>query len=445
MSHVPAVPRAPHQVLLSRRHRQWMLLCLTVAALLAVGERGYVEAQNGPPSVRLVHVSPGTPPISATLEGRTLTDALSYGAVSAAMPFPGATARLRIHRAEQPSTVLLDTPVEIPTDGPSTILLTGLLTGTPSINALVLSDYLGQTSPDRSRLRFVNVAVGSEPISLLNEAGVRIFENIGYGSMGDAVLDPGALLLRASSSGEGTAPVAEIRLVAEPGRSYTAILIGQVRGDPSPKLLVLEHSRAAPARTSSSGPSVPGTVLVDETFSESSTGLLPAASPTGASLTYGYADGEYWLRNAEVATQSLSVLTDPVNATIAVDARLIGEPSRRTVSVGCRFNSGPAGNRGYRLRVEPSTALFRLVREDGARDVFLRRNTASPAIRRGNDSNRIEITCSGNTITAAINGTVVATVQDSTYASGALVIGVGARASGLTSEARFDNLLITAR
>jgi hypothetical protein len=115
------------------------------------------------------------------------------------------------------------------------------------------------------------------------------------------------------------------------------------------------------------------------------------------------------------------------------------------VSVGCRFNSNPNGNRGYRLRVEPAAGLYRLVREDGTRDVFLRRDSTSPAIRRGNDSNRIEITCSGTTISAAINGTVVATVQDSTYASGALVIGVGARASGLTSEARFDNLLITAR
>ena len=115
------------------------------------------------------------------------------------------------------------------------------------------------------------------------------------------------------------------------------------------------------------------------------------------------------------------------------------------MSVGCRFNSDRTGNRGYRLRVEPAAGLYRLVREDGTRDAFLRRDSLSPAIRRGNDSNRIEITCAGNTITAAINGTVVATVQDSTYASGALVIGVGARASGLTSEARFDNLLVTAR
>jgi hypothetical protein len=186
-------------------------------------------------------------------------------------------------------------------------------------------------------------------------------------------------------------------------------------------------------------------VLVDETFSESATGLLPSSSPAGASLTYGYADGEYWLRNAEVATQSLAVPLDAANATIAVDARLIGDPSRRTVSVGCRFSSNANGNRGYRLRVEPGAGLYRLVREDGTRDVFLRRDSTSPAIRRGNDSNRIEITCSGTTITAVINGTAVATVQDSTYASGSLVIGVGARASGLTSEARFDNLLITAR
>jgi hypothetical protein len=445
VSHNSAEPRVPHQVVLWRRRGQWVLLCLAVGMFLGLGERGYTEAQSGPPSVRLVHVSPGTPPINASLDGRSLTETLSYGAVSTSLPFPGGMARLRVYSSDNPSRVVLDTPVELPIDGPATILLVGVFGGTPSLNAIVLSDHLGQTSQDRTRLRFVNVAVGSDLISLINEAGVRLFENIGYGSMGDAVLDPGPLLVRAVSSGQQAAPVAELRLVAEPGRSYTAILAGQTRGEPSPKIILLDHSRVATARATSSGPSGAGTVLADETFSESATGILPGSSPAGATLTYGYADGEYWLRNAEVATQSLAVPLDAVNATIAVDARLIGDPSRRTVSVGCRFNSDSSGNRGYLLRVEPAAGLYRLVREDGTRDAFLRRDSASPAIRRGNDSNRIEITCAGNTITAAINGTVVTTVQDSTYASGSLVIGVGARASGLTSEARFDNLLITAR
>jgi hypothetical protein len=354
-------------------------------------------------------------------------------------------ARLRVFLADEPSRVVLDTPVDLPLDGPSTVLLTGLSTGTPSLGALVLADFLGQTSRDRSRLRFANVAVGIGVVSLLNGENATLFERIGYRAMGDAVLDPGPLFLRAITSDDGTSTIAESRLEAEPGRSYTVILTGQQGSSHPPKLLALDHSRAVPSRAASMEPATAGTVLVDETFSEPTSGLLPILDSGAASLTYGYAGGEFWVRNLDVATQSVPVPVNAVNGTIAVDARLIGDPSRRTVSVGCRFGSDATGNRGYRLRVEPAAGLFRLVREDGKRDVLLRRDSVSQAIRRASESNRLEITCAGITITAAINGTVVATVQDSTYTSGSLVIGVGARASGLTSEARFDNLMITAR
>jgi len=55
--------------------------------------------------------------------------------------------------------------------------------------------------------------------------------------------------------------------------------------------------------------------------------------------------------------------------------------------------------------------------------------------------NRIELTCVGATITASINGTQVAAVQDITYATGRHFIGV----NGAGSTGRFDNLVVTQR
>lgn len=172
---------------------------------------------------------------------------------------------------------------------------------------------------------------------------------------------------------------------------------------------------------------------------------MPATPEPTARLLYGYVDGEYYLRSFG-PTQSVPVLLDAPDATIAVDVRLLGDTTQRTVSVGCRFRSTPLGNYGYRLRVEPARGVYRLVREDGARDFFLRRDRPSSAIRPGNASNRLEITCSDTTITAAINGTIVATAQDSTYRAGSLTIGVGARGEPvLVTEARFDNLVVIRR
>ncbi|MGD9893470.1 MAG: DUF4397 domain-containing protein [Dehalococcoidia bacterium] len=415
------------------------------ASMLSQDGAGFVSAQPTSVSVRLVHVSPGTAPIDASLEGQPIADGVAYGSASSRIPWPGGTARLRVTTVNESSRTLLDTPVELSLDGPSTILLTGLASGSPSLSALVLADDLGYTPPDRSRLRFVNAAPGAGAVTLISGDRATLFDAIGYGMMGDAVLDPGPITLRALPSGQGGMPIAEKQLTADPGRSATVVLAGQTGSDHSRSLLIFDHSRAAVSRPAPGDPGAPGTVLVDETFADPASGLLPATAPATASLIYGYVDDEYSLRNLEVATQSLAVPVDATNATIAVDARLIGDTTRRTVSVGCRFGSDTTGNRGYRLRVEPGAGVFRLVREDGTRDVFLRRDRVSPAIHRGNERNRLEITCAGNTITAAINGTVVTTVLDSTYGSGSLVIGVGARASGLTSEARFDNLVVTAR
>ncbi len=143
--------------------------------------------------------------------------------------------------------------------------------------------------------------------------------------------------------------------------------------------------------------------------------------------------------------RSVAVPGDYTNATIAVDARLVGAIDGRTVSVGCRFRTDATGNYGYRLRVEPGTGLFRLVREDGTRDTLLVNLRRSTAINRGLAVNRLELTCSGTTITGSINGVQVVNMQDSTYSSGPLTLGVGARMSGLTSEARFDNLVVIQR
>jgi hypothetical protein len=430
---------------------RWVIIRLSIALILAttiafgIAESTQAAAQAGSVTVRIVHVSPGTGAINATLDGQRLTEALEYGSTSNRLATPGAMAQLRVSIAGEPSRVLLDSTVQLPLDGPATILFTGLLSGSPSPAALVLADDLGYTSQDRTRVRFVNAAAGSGAVTVMNGDSTTLFEGIDYGGMGDAVLDPGTLALRVLPSGASGMPLAEARLAAEPGRSYTAILAGQIGGSTALTLVMLDHSRATQSRPPTGGPAAAGSVLVDETFADSATGLLPATAPANATLIYGYVDGEYSLRNLEVATQSLPIPVDATNASIAVDARLIGETTRRTVSVGCRFASDSTGNRGYRLRVEPGVGLFRLVREDGTRDIFLRRDSISQAIRRDNESNRIEITCAGNTITATINGAVVASVIDNTYTSGSLVIGVGARASGLTSEARFDNLLITAR
>ena len=68
----------------------------------------------------------------------------------------------------------------------------------------------------------------------------------------------------------------------------------------------------------------------------------------------------------------------------------------------------------------------------------------SPAISGPEDWNRLELTCSGTTISVAVNGVELAAVEDDTYREGALAVEAGlfVEYSG-PLDARFDNLVVT--
>jgi hypothetical protein len=110
--------------------------------------------------------------------------------------------------------------------------------------------------------------------------------------------------------------------------------------------------------------------------------------------------------------------------------------------VGCRLTFKAGQLSGYYvLGVAPALGGFGLERHQVDRAVQLVPFQQSAAIHRGGVSNRLELTCVQSTLTARINGIEVASVQDSTYDSGPVVLATG-RSGSIGVEARFDNLVV---
>jgi hypothetical protein len=128
------------------------------------------------------------------------------------------------------------------------------------------------------------------------------------------------------------------------------------------------------------------------------------------------------------------------DASIAVDVRLVGETASRYVGVGCRQPAPPEYG-GYRLMVAPGGGRFELVRLVG--DVRPENWQPSAAIRGGEQSNRLELSCVGSRITASINGTQVASLVDESNPEGQIVIQADGRDTSSTVDARFENLVVT--
>ena len=197
--------------------------------------------------------------------------------------------------------------------------------------------------------------------------------------------------------------------------------------------------------TTSPAATGPPEVLLSDNFDDPQRGVLSTSSSSPARVTRGYADGEYVLRtvNPEAGTAVAPVPLAVANVSLAIDARIMGDVQDRYAAITCRLQ--PEDRSRYELLVHPNRGVFSLSRWDDGIQTSLVVQT-SQAVKRGNESNRIELSCVGATLTAYMNNVQVAIVQDSTYTDGLMDIRAG-RSSGSsgTVEARFDNLVVTQR
>jgi hypothetical protein len=202
-----------------------------------------------------------------------------------------------------------------------------------------------------------------------------------------------------------------------------------------------------PPATVVAGPPAVGTVLLSDSFDDPGAGRLPRTSPDAARYERGYAEGEYVLAKVDPQWEGAAPVTLPGtygNASLAVDARIVGDPAGTAVRLFCRLQDGTGFN-AYGMSLLPPEGALRLYRYNDGRPTPLTEWQESTAIRRGNETNRIELSCAGPVISATVNGTQVALVADPAYREGRMLIQAGRSTATGSVQARLDNLVITQR
>jgi hypothetical protein len=186
----------------------------------------------------------------------------------------------------------------------------------------------------------------------------------------------------------------------------------------------------------------PGKVVLTDSFDNPAAGRLSGQSDDPA-VEQGYLGGEYQVRLLASARPVRVVAANSAFADlqVAVDARLAEGTEGRWVGVACRMSPKDGTAQFYALLVVPATGQFAVSNFDGYRWIHLVPFRSSDAVRRGNASNHLELTCVGPTLVARINGTEVASAQDGTYGAGYVAVVVN-HDEGVPLEARFDNLIV---
>lgn len=195
-----------------------------------------------------------------------------------------------------------------------------------------------------------------------------------------------------------------------------------------------------------------GSVLASDNFDDASRGILSTTSSRPDQYTIGYREGEYLIQLPTVGESGnftwVAVPFTYDDSTLGIDVRLpSGNVTGQFIAIECRYNEVSSGAWGsYGVGVFPDSGRVTLRRFLTGQQAVTLAEQVMPAVKRGNETNHVELTCQGSTISASINGSPPLTAQDETYKRGALHLAYGVlRGSPESGEARFDNLVVTQR
>ena len=189
-----------------------------------------------------------------------------------------------------------------------------------------------------------------------------------------------------------------------------------------------------------------GSETIVDDFEDEDDGVFTTESSDPDLVQYAYDDGEFVIETLEPDAGVWQVqLPGPyADVVVAVDARIEGRANGRFVKIGCRFDRTSDGFEEYSFVVDPEAQRALLYRSDGEDIEVLADEDGFEGVNPDDETNRLELACIGETITATINGEEVAEVEDDSYAEGAVYLGAGTYAGVRgTVEARFDDLAVT--
>jgi len=170
----------------------------------------------------------------------------------------------------------------------------------------------------------------------------------------------------------------------------------------------------------------------------------PWGEHSGDGFDRGYASGGYFFEitkpNWFVWTTSAKEFGD---TRIEIDARHASGSNDSHTGIICRLDDAGAF---YYLAVSPDGyyGIFRRL-DSGSLEAIneARAMVHSPAIKTGNESNRIEAVCEDNQLSLSANGELLETVIDGTLRKGRVGFGAGSGANG-TVRIHLDDLVVYA-
>jgi hypothetical protein len=203
-------------------------------------------------------------------------------------------------------------------------------------------------------------------------------------------------------------------------------------------LLVLVSFTLACSVLGSSATPTPANVLLEDNFTDNTTGWESGQYNEGE---VGYKDGAYYVVSTTANSAMWGVSPNTYSDTVVdIDTEQVSAPSNNNNDFGVMCRVQDNGD-GYAL----------LISGDGFYGIQLASNgsftnlvdwTESSTINKGNATNHIRAICNGDTFTLYVNDKKLAEASDSTFSSGKIALSATTYEADST-EIHFDNLVIS--
>ena len=184
-------------------------------------------------SLRVAHLSPDAPAVDVSVDGSTVLEGVSFGAVSAYLDVPVGTRTVQIAVADDPSTVAFEGDLDV-TEGAFTVAAVGEL-AEETFEPLVLSDDNTVPADDTARVRVVHASPDAPAVDI-TAGGDALFDGVAYGESGYVEVPANTYTLNVrgdteSNDGESVASF-DVELVG--GTVYTIFAAGYLSPDDEP-------------------------------------------------------------------------------------------------------------------------------------------------------------------------------------------------------------------
>ena len=190
--------------------------------------RPYLQTRQTFSYIRLLHASPGTPPVDIYANRSLIASGLGYRGFTEYLQMLPGRYNIQIFRAGTTGPVLLNTDIDLPVQSINTAVFIG---AAPAYSMKTFFETVIRIPPGMLYLRFANLVPSSPDMDLVLSDGTKLFEDVSYGMATNYTpIAAGTYIFYLLQSGTNRRLLYVPNISLGEGRFYTIYAVGRMDG-----------------------------------------------------------------------------------------------------------------------------------------------------------------------------------------------------------------------